>query len=55
LKLIAATEFCNNNNLIYKLVDPGKMRPMKLKQLVELGDVIFMKKYEKKIKEYLYT
>jgi hypothetical protein len=54
LKAMAAIEFCNSNNLIYKLIDPGKMNNDKLKRLVENGDVVFMKRYEKKIKEYLY-
>lgn len=54
LKTTAGINFCNKNNLIYKLVDVGVIDTNQLRELYESNQVIFIDRYENKIKQYLY-
>jgi hypothetical protein len=55
LKKLAAENYCDENGLKYKLVDPGKMNADQIKSLYESGKIVFMKRYKTKFLEYLYT
>jgi hypothetical protein len=47
----AAIEYCLTNDLIYKMVDIGKISDEEIKTLKENGFIIFLPRYEKKYKE----
>jgi hypothetical protein len=47
----AAIEYCLRNDLIYKMVDIGKISDEEIKTLKENGFIIFLPRYEKKYKE----
>lgn len=52
LKANAAIEFCEQHNLIYKLIEPNKLNKKQILNLMESGNLIFMKKYLEKIINY---
>jgi hypothetical protein len=53
-KKISAINFCNENNLIYKLRDTPNLSSEKLKELYETKQIIFTDRYEEKfISKYI--
>ena len=51
-KASGAIDYCNNNNLEYKLIDVT-INFLKIKEQYEIGNVIFDKRYEEKFLNYL--
>lgn len=47
----AAIEYCNNNNLIYKLISPNILSFDIIKQKYLIGEIKFIERYDKKFKE----
>ena len=45
---MSAINFCNENNLIYKLRDTPNLSSEKLKELYETKQIIFTDRYEEK-------
>lgn len=51
-KFEATKEYCKENNLIFKIIEPIKLTKEDILVLYETKQIIFNKKYEEKIKNY---
>ena len=47
----AAIKYCNDNNLIYKIISPQILKISEIRKKYLCGDIIFIDKYDKKFKE----
>ena len=47
----AAIKYCNENNLIYKIISPQILKISEIRKKYLCGDIIFIDKYDKKFKE----
>jgi hypothetical protein len=52
LKAKAAIEYCKNNNLKYKLIEPIKIKYNQIIKLILTGNLLFMEKYLQKVINY---
>lgn len=53
IKSEAASEYCRQNNMIYKIVSPAKLSIEKIKSLYLNSEIKFTKRYEEKAKLFL--
>ena len=53
LKKEEALKFCENNNMIYKLLDSPILTKQKIIELYRTGQIRFIERYKQKVIDYL--